>query len=125
MREPEAFTHWSHAVKTQGSEIFIHTHQQLVKILDVIGLEEGEVPGRLVIDRFQAAIFSLHVETSHASNGGGSGSQLAGWSADGYITCRGRQHLRGQEAGHPQASSCTSLSTQLQRPANLNQKRTL
>lgn len=50
------------------------THQQFVKVLNVIWLEEGQVSRRLIVDLFHRSVFCLHVEASHASNRGWSGS---------------------------------------------------
>lgn len=72
-------------------------YQQFVKILDIVGFEEGEVSWGLVIHLFRGAVLCLHVETRHTSNRCGSGRQLTGWSTDWHVACWWRQNLQGEK----------------------------
>lgn len=70
------------------------TYQELVEVLDVVWLEEGQVAGGLVVDLLHGAVLCLHVEACHAADGCGGGLQLAGRGADGHVASWWRQHLR-------------------------------
>lgn len=69
------------------------SHQQFVKVLDIIGFKEGEVSWWLVVHLFHCAVLYLHVETCHSTNGSWCSWQLSCWSTNGHITCWGRQDL--------------------------------
>lgn len=62
------------------------TYQQLIKVLDVVGFQKREVPGRLVTHTLHSPIFRLHVEPSHAAQRRGGCSQFPSWGPDRDIT---------------------------------------
>lgn len=62
------------------------THQQLIKVLDVIRFQKRKIPGRLVTDTLHSSIFRLHVEPSHAAQRRGGCGQLPSWGPDRDIT---------------------------------------